>query len=170
MPRAYTAIDSQGVAVADGTAALAAVSTSAAASTPVALGTITGLSKFDELEIDFTASSALTGGTCDYVLQRLGANNVWDDYVYLGQQTAGTAFAVRVVLPVQLAVASEAATGVATAWAPHDTNTDATIALTAKNARHGHWGGSLRVIARTGAAVSAAAVTNTYVRGISWEG
>lgn len=169
MARFASAVDSQGQYVDDGTAAIAAVSTSAAASTAKVLGTVTGLSKFDELEIVFTASNALAGGPCDYVIQRIGPDGNWDDYVYLGQQTAGAALTAAVSLPIAEAATSEAAGGVASAWTPHDTNTDATIALTAKNARHGRWGSQIRVVSRTGALVSAAAVTNTYIRGISWE-
>lgn len=164
MLRAACNISSAGLPVADGVAALATVSTSAAASTPLSLGTI-NVSRFSGMSVLFTASSALTGGVCDYVLQRLMGNNAYDDYVYLGQQAAGVAFNKHCWLPiVSIGPTTEAAVGVLTDWTPHDTLTDATIALAAGAGRNGLPGTLLRVVSRTGAGVSVAAVTNTYVR------
>jgi hypothetical protein len=59
---------------------------------------------------------------------------------------------------------TEPAAGSLADWTPHSTFADATIALTAGFARGGHFGRSIRMIARTLASVNAAAVTNTYVR------
>lgn len=165
MNNTFVNINSSGQYVADDTAALAAVSTSAAASTPLSLGTIANISRYHGLMIKLTASTALAGGVCDYVLERLMPDGTWDDYVYLGQQAAGVAFSKLVFLPLPLPqAATEAAAGTIAAWTPHTTFGDATIALAAGAGRGGHWGRSIRVVSRTGAAVSAAAVTNTYVR------
>lgn len=161
-------IDQYGKYANDGTAALAAVSTSAAASTPVVLGTIVNLKKYSVFQISFTASSALTGGTCDYVGQRQLADGSWDDYFYLGQQSAGAAFRADIWLPVEVDPTSEAAGGAAVGWTMHDTNTDATIAITAKSARVGLPGNSIRIVSHTGTLVSAAAVTNTYIAVYEW--
>lgn len=156
-------IDSNGLYALDGTAALAAVSTSAAASTAVSLGTIANLKKFKAFQISFTATNALTGGTCDYVIERQMADGSWDDYFYLGQQSAGATFRADIWLPVFVEPTSDATTGTDASWVKHDTLTDATIALTAGNGRVGMPGNNIRVIARTGTLVSAAAVTNTYI-------
>jgi hypothetical protein len=163
--KTFSNINSSGQYVADGTAALAAVSTSAAASTPLSLGTINNISRYHGLMILFSATSALTGGVCDYVLERLMPDSTWDDYCYLGQQAAGAAFLKVVFLPLNMPSAvTEPAAGVLADWTPHTTFGDATIALAAGAARAGHWGRSIRVVSRTGAGVSVAAVTNTYVR------
>lgn len=162
--KTFSNVDSHGQYVADGTAALAAVATSAAASTPLVLGTLDNLRRYTHVMIKFTASAALAGGPCDYVLERLLPDGTWDDYVYLGQQTAGAAFTRAVFLPIASPSAvTEPAAGVLADWTPHTTFGDATIALAAGSARGGHWGRSIRVVSRTGALVSAAAVTNTYV-------
>src|SRR5437870_2059618 len=99
--RAFSNIDTNGQQVVDGTACLAAVSTSAAATTPLVLGTVKNVGKFDELAINFTASAALTGGNCSYVIERLMPDGTWDDFVFLGTQTAGAAFSANCLLPIE---------------------------------------------------------------------
>jgi hypothetical protein len=158
-------IDSSGLYVADGTAALANVSTSAAATTPTILGTLSNLARFTSLLIQFKASTALAGGNCSYLLERLMPDGTWDDYLHLGQQSAGVAFEVGVVLPcINHGAINETAAGGLKTFTPHSTFADATIVLSAGSGRIGHFGRSLRVISRTLANVNAAAVTNTYVR------
>lgn len=168
--RTFANINASGQWVADGTAAITGTGP-AAASTPAVIGTITNIQRFEQLHIVLDLSNALAGGVCDYVLQRLLPNSAtgWDDYVYFVQQSAGAAAVRAAELPIHHQSLAEAAAGVVLCWTPHDVNTDATIALTAGNGRHGHWGRSLRLVARSGASVSAGAVINLYVRAVGKE-
>jgi hypothetical protein len=169
MARTFSNINATGLYVTDGTPAINNAATPNTANTASSLGTITGVARFDELHCRLVASNALAGGTCSYVLQRRMPDNTWDDYFYVGQQTAGTTFERNFLLPIETPQpVGEADTGTDSSWVTHDTLTDGTIVLSAGNGRSGHFGNEVRLIARTGAGVSAAAIVNFYVRGVTY--
>lgn len=166
--RSVTLLDTNGNRVESGNA-ITNANTSAAASTPVILGTLKNLGRWEQLIIRFLASNALGGGSCDYVLQRLvdGPNgSTWDDFLYLGQQAAGATFDVVAVISNTTDINAYSADKGDVTWVRHDENTDATLVLAAGERRPGPTGPQLRVIARTLAGVNAAAVTNLTLQGM----
>lgn len=166
--RSITLLDANGVVNAPvGSPAINAVTTPAVASTPKIMGTVTNLSRWQQIIIRLTATAALGGGPCDYVLQRLvdGPNgSTWDDFIYLGQQAAGVAVDFIGYLSNDADIVNYAADKGDVGWPRHDVNADATLALAQGERRPGACGPSLRLIARTGALVNAAATVSMWVQ------
>lgn len=141
---------------------------SAAASTPIAIGTVSNLARWDQLLVRLTSDGGNTGGTVDYVLQRLvdGPNgSTWDDYLYLGQAAAATALDLVAMIDNTDDFSSYGADKADVSWVRHDVNADATLVLAAGERRPGPLGNNTRLIARTGASVSAAAAVVMDITG-----
>lgn len=164
--RSMALLDSNGQTQQSGTTASG--NTSAAATTPVVIGTVKNIARWDQLLVRFTATNALTGGPCDYVLQRLvdgPGGSTWDDFLYLAQQTAGAALDLVAVIDNTDDISSFGADKGDVTWVRHDVNTDATLVLAAGERRPGPAGNQLRLVSRTGAAVSAAAAVTLTITG-----
>lgn len=163
--RSVTLIDSNGVPQASGNNTLSG-NASAAASTPVVIGTVKNVARWEQLLLWLTGDGGNTGGTVDFVLQRLidgPAGTAWDDYLYFGQAAAATAVSFVAAIDIDDDFLSYAADKADVTWVRHDVNTDATLVLAAGERRPGPPGTSLRLVARTGAAVSAAAAVTLKV-------
>lgn len=162
--RSVTLIDSNGLAQASGAAITA--NAPAAASTPAILGTLNNIGRWEELVLFLQASAGNTGGTVDYVLQRLvdgPGGSTWDDYLYFVQQGSATAVKIVAVLDADDDFSSYAADKADVSWVYHDFNADSTLVLASGERRPGPPGSALRLIARTGAGVSAAAAVTLTV-------
>lgn len=132
--------------------------TSAAAASTTVLGTLYGLSQFDDLRFDAVLAGA-TGGVLDIYLQRKLAADVWLDWCRFTQLAASGAKRYS----FSAGSGSNTITEVGL-WADAGTGTQV---LTANACLGGHPGDAIRMVGVAGSGTSAGAAQTIYVTGIT---
>lgn len=121
----------------------------ATASTDVSTSTVSGLEKFDEIQIEAILTQA-TGGTLDVYVQRKVASGLWSDIVHFTQLSAGsTVFKYS----VRLGLGDPA--DIFTVGGGNDGTPG--VALAADTVVPGHPGAEVRAVFVAGASTSAGA-------------
>jgi hypothetical protein len=113
----------------------------------------------DELLISFDVETAFAGGTSptlDVYIQQQTADGTWVDLVAFDQHT-DTANGKTVVLPLRHSPPSPADAA---------TNSLVETALTAAQARVGHWGSTIRIQEEVGGTVGTAAIYSVFIRAL----
>lgn len=143
------------------TPAIGPVNTPATANTSAVLGTLAGLWRYKEF-LFLLSATAITGGPCDYALQRQLTSTLWDDWIRFGTQSAGTGLSNVAIGPRRPVSSQEVAAGFTGAWARSDLFAGSS-ALTAFNVRGGAHTDVVRLVCRTGAGVTGAASVSLFV-------